>query len=394
MKLHTLFGLALLLLITPLSVSAACAAPSRELGIGSQGSDVGYLQEFLREKNYLKVATTNYYGTATAEAVKKFQVSQKIEPTGYVGPYTRARLRILSCEGVASGSTLPGITFTSPQQGDEFAVGEKVRTTWEGTTSGVDAISIHLVSNMLGQNKVVRTVARTQASKGSFNWRVPTRLTSYGGPGSGYALEMRGKAFSTRSEWFTITDDRATPPKITDTSAKASDSFEAYSGEALAIEGRGFLVAGRSPSVYFAGRKLTLTQSPDDDLLYVTVPRITPGTYSLYVTTSAGKSNTVRIRTISTLGTNASPPKIGVVVGDNDRDFEGISGGRLVIYGQNFSDGSEVYIGGAEARLQEDPESGYLIVTVPPLATGYHDLWVKTEVGESDSVRIWVDGKG
>ncbi|MDD5110053.1 MAG: Ig-like domain-containing protein [Patescibacteria group bacterium] len=69
----------------------------RFLSIGSTGTDVRQLQAILRQLNYFNhPSNTGYYGTVTAEAVKKFQADRGIPVRGYVGPQTRDALNHLS----------------------------------------------------------------------------------------------------------------------------------------------------------------------------------------------------------------------------------------------------------------------------------------------------------
>ncbi|HPL92896.1 MAG TPA: peptidoglycan-binding protein [bacterium] len=66
---------------------------SKFLSIGSNGEEVRQLQLKLKELGYYTYSSiTGYYGSFTAEAVKKFQAARGISPVGYVGPATRAAL--------------------------------------------------------------------------------------------------------------------------------------------------------------------------------------------------------------------------------------------------------------------------------------------------------------
>jgi len=63
------------------------------LSIGTRGEEVRQLQLKLKELGYFTYsAITGYYGSFTADAVKRFQTSMGISPVGYVGPATRAAL--------------------------------------------------------------------------------------------------------------------------------------------------------------------------------------------------------------------------------------------------------------------------------------------------------------
>jgi heat shock protein HslJ/peptidoglycan hydrolase-like protein with peptidoglycan-binding domain len=65
---------------------------TKYLVIGSRGSQVIVLQNFLYKEGYLSTPATGYYGRLTFQAVKKFQSAHNISATGTVGPTTRALL--------------------------------------------------------------------------------------------------------------------------------------------------------------------------------------------------------------------------------------------------------------------------------------------------------------
>lgn len=78
---------------TTLSSTSGAVSLSRNLMYRSRGADVILLQDLLREKGYLSVQSTGFFGIATFKAVKAFQKNyMHIPPTGYVGPKTRAAL--------------------------------------------------------------------------------------------------------------------------------------------------------------------------------------------------------------------------------------------------------------------------------------------------------------
>jgi LysM repeat protein len=93
---------------------AAMAAPLLQLG--AKGDEVSEVQRYLHQLRYLKYAPTGYYGKATAEAVKSFQLEQGLRADGKVGTETAALLRqiyqtrdqVLEYT-VTTGDTLDGI---------------------------------------------------------------------------------------------------------------------------------------------------------------------------------------------------------------------------------------------------------------------------------------------
>jgi hypothetical protein len=79
------------------TLSSGAVNFSRNLMYRSRGADVTLLQDILREKGYLSVQSTGFFGIATFRAVKAFQKNyMHIPPTGYVGPKTRAVLNSFS----------------------------------------------------------------------------------------------------------------------------------------------------------------------------------------------------------------------------------------------------------------------------------------------------------
>jgi len=62
------------------------------LAVGSQDAQVTELQQRLTALGFYSGEVTGYYGTATEQAVMKYQTAHGITATGYVGPGTRAAL--------------------------------------------------------------------------------------------------------------------------------------------------------------------------------------------------------------------------------------------------------------------------------------------------------------
>ncbi len=90
-------SLAVLVAVVALAVvaiPAADAAYTRDLTIGSTGSDVAELQAFLVSKGYLVMpagVSMGYFGSLTQAALASYQAASGIAPAaGYFGPITRA----------------------------------------------------------------------------------------------------------------------------------------------------------------------------------------------------------------------------------------------------------------------------------------------------------------
>lgn len=65
-----------------------------QLQLGSSGSDVLSLQQFLEALGYLQGTPNGYYGTATRQAVMYYQRANGISQTGILGPLTRNSINI------------------------------------------------------------------------------------------------------------------------------------------------------------------------------------------------------------------------------------------------------------------------------------------------------------
>jgi peptidoglycan hydrolase-like protein with peptidoglycan-binding domain len=93
-----------------------------DLTIGSTGSDVTALQQWLVARGYLQMpagVAYGYFGPITQSAVARYQAEAGISPAaGYFGPITRARLNAMATQpGTVPGTTpgtTPGTGITTP----------------------------------------------------------------------------------------------------------------------------------------------------------------------------------------------------------------------------------------------------------------------------------------
>ena len=82
--------------ITPTKIveHRICGVLNRNLTQGAQGDDVRGLQEFLYQQKMLTVAPTGYFGSMTAEAVRKWQANEGVSAVGSFGPLSRERIKM------------------------------------------------------------------------------------------------------------------------------------------------------------------------------------------------------------------------------------------------------------------------------------------------------------
>ncbi len=82
---------------------------TRDLTVGSTGSDVTALQNWLASKSYFSGTATGYFGPITKAAVAAYQAANGIAPAaGYFGPVTRAKVN-----GSVTTTTTTTTTTTS-----------------------------------------------------------------------------------------------------------------------------------------------------------------------------------------------------------------------------------------------------------------------------------------
>lgn len=104
---------------------ATCVSLNNNLRFRSRDSstsgEVTILQNFLRSKNYLSVASTGYFGPLTLQGAKNFQRDNGITPiAGFVGPITRAKIKLLTCNSSSLTITTPA-TLPTAQLGVNYS---------------------------------------------------------------------------------------------------------------------------------------------------------------------------------------------------------------------------------------------------------------------------------
>jgi len=116
-----LFGgtlLALLFIGSATAPKAHAAITASELTVGSTGSQVTQLQQFLATNSqiYPSGIVTGYYGALTAAAVTQFQVAYGLPQVGQVGPMTEAKINAIMASGLGLDTTVPYINNLSISQ--------------------------------------------------------------------------------------------------------------------------------------------------------------------------------------------------------------------------------------------------------------------------------------
>ena len=172
----------------PSAEAVACPTLHRDLERGMEGNDVLQLQQFLVGLGFMSQADMNtgpgYFGMRTKNAVKQFQASHGVPPTGYVGPLTRAAISaVCTGGGGGGGGTIPSsITMTaSPVSGNApLSVSFQLNASSGGTCRNYildfgDGRSENL-SNFCG----TRTIQHSFTTQGSYAVRLDEYVNNGG----------------------------------------------------------------------------------------------------------------------------------------------------------------------------------------------------------------------
>jgi len=194
----------------PISV---CPVLTKNLTVGSSGTEVTALQNFLIAKGYLISTTavsTGYFGMGTRDALAKYQTSKGLSPAdGYLGAMTREVIR-LDCSGTTPAK--PTITITSPNGGGYYAKNSPMKVTWTTNipqTEYLDVIRLRAYPN--GQEYYL---AGGVLNTGGTNVTIPSNV-----PAGAYTLEIKTYTkgngvlvMDASDSYFKITDSTVTPP--------------------------------------------------------------------------------------------------------------------------------------------------------------------------------------
>lgn len=114
-----------LFFVTSLGIgsTAAHAEITSLMGVGSRGSDVTQLQQFLASNSWIYPAGTvsGYFGSLTRAAVVQFQTAYDIDQVGNVGPITKAKINSIMNSGFGLDTTVPVISNLAVSVGSNSA---------------------------------------------------------------------------------------------------------------------------------------------------------------------------------------------------------------------------------------------------------------------------------
>ncbi len=112
-------AVAAVLVVSSIGLQSADAAISSQLDLGSTGSDVTQLQQFLAGNRQIYPAGTvsGYFGPLTQAAVVQFQAAYDIPQVGRVGPATQSKINDIMSSGFGLDVDAPVMMNASVQTG-------------------------------------------------------------------------------------------------------------------------------------------------------------------------------------------------------------------------------------------------------------------------------------
>ena len=174
--------------------------------------EVSTLQDFLQSKKLFRIQNLrDIFGILTLKAVKDFQKDNNINPTGYVGAVTRAKIANLTgCDGTIispPNPTTPSITVLSPNGGEKYETGQNYNITWNSV--GVEKMFIFIYQKRGDVNGVVSLIGdNILASLGNYSWTIPVNNSDINKGGQfKIVISKNGSSnvFDNSDNYFTIT---------------------------------------------------------------------------------------------------------------------------------------------------------------------------------------------
>jgi len=235
--------------------------------------EVSAVQDFLQSKGYLNSEPTGFFGILTLKAVKDFQRANSINPTGYVGPLTKEKIKALTCDGTIVGGKdeygcIPSAGYSWCQ------VKNKCLRVWEEKCEIVSStnptISVVSSPQTLKINETGKwTITASDSSGGNLSYSVKWGDENYKSSGTPvFSLEKDKQNTKFRHSYskagiytptFTVTNEsggsaqtsisvnvgsQTSTPSITILSPKAGESY--HKGDRLPID---WTVSGIPPYV-------------------------------------------------------------------------------------------------------------------------------------------------
>jgi hypothetical protein len=209
------------------TIDELCVELSRNLGFrmkdAAVGGDIAKLQNVLHVSGFFKSESTGYFGLLTLQAVKDFQKTHGIAPTGFVGPLTRGKIAELTCKN----SGQQGLVISVQTDKDTYIQGEPI--TMEITAQNVTATKKVLqwnngcqTSYTIGsydQSKdMVCTMALTSVEIGAYGsktWKITYAPSNYVLPVGNHAVNATIINYGSASTYVKVVGSELDKLKVT-----------------------------------------------------------------------------------------------------------------------------------------------------------------------------------
>jgi hypothetical protein len=295
-----IFTILLAMLALVVGVNTASAETyTRDLAVGSSGSDVTALQTFLVNQGYLVLpggpGSMGTFGRLTKTALIKFQISAGMTPAdGFFGPLTRDYVNDLF--------TGKGFIFEEPSIHSVVSITNKNN---ENILYGKDSVRLYGTYDQDSKKdfKVVFT-SKSPANLGDefivkagldFATVLQFVMPNIKNDGS-YTLHVKNGSKISNKIPVTlkniIDDTTVSDPIINSVRAKAGLDHEIYPGEIIDIEGEYFLSGNnKDTKVFLNWNQVAVTQYDHNILRFKAPSTLSGDKHDLYVQNARGTSN-------------------------------------------------------------------------------------------------------
>lgn len=264
------------------------------LRFGSRDANTNYevtaLQDFLISKEFLTGQTTGYFGRLTVNAVKAYQKSVGVSPTGNVGSLTRAVIFEDSCKGTSSAPegtgginigtspSSPGVVMATID--DNSGVSDGGDLVVFGQTSGLSAIGI-VIAGPSGDKVYASgpiTVSNNQYKK------VISRNDVVVNPGQ-YLVYVTDyyKNVKLTSKYLTLGSSKSIKATIDGNSGQSEGGVTIF-GEASGVSVIGITIGGPSGDKVYGSGPITVSNNQYKKVIPKSDIVVNPGQYLVYVT--------------------------------------------------------------------------------------------------------------
>lgn len=260
------------------------------LRFGSRDANTNYevtaLQDFLISKEFLTGQTTGYFGRLTVNAVKAYQKSVGVSPTGNVGSLTRAVIFEDSCKGTSSapdgtGGINIGTSVITPGAtiDDNSGINDAGDVVVFGQTSGLSAIGI-VIAGPSGDKVYASgpiTVSNNQYKK------VISKNDIVVNPGQYlvYVIDYY-KNVKMASKYITIGSISSAKATIDENSGQ-SDAGVTIFGEARGVSVIGITIGGPSGDKEYGSGPITVSNNQYKKVIPKSDIAVNPGKYMVAV---------------------------------------------------------------------------------------------------------------